>query len=118
MKILVWIFCLLALSFLIHAQDTCATSDQLTRMQMQMQIDRDNLNARIDMQANQTALAFAKQKLDFQAYTDLKIANQNQYIAQQNLAMIDAITIRLITAFFATAGWFFSLTMLNFYWHL
>lgn len=109
------IFCLLTLSLFAHAQETCTCSSQLTQMQMQSQLDRDNLNSRIDQLDNNTQTAIAKNRVDTQADIKVQLANQNTFIMQQNLGMIDAILMRVVVALFATSGWFLSLAMLIHY---
>lgn len=118
MKIGLLFLCLIAMALFIKADSCSDLQTQLTQMQMQAQVDRANFNAQFAMLNNQTQASMLKLRSDAQADTKLQLAEQNQFIMQQNLAMIDAILMRVVVALFATSGWFFSLAMLVHYGRL
>jgi hypothetical protein len=117
MKIWMWTlaFCLIVLSVFINAQETCTCSQQLTQMQMQSQVDRDNLNARIDQQSKNFNSSLTQVKLDMQSKIDVDFAQHDQNMVQENNRVIDQVLMRVTVALIATSGFLVSLIILIIY---
>lgn len=112
------LICLLSLILSLFAQETCATSDQVTRMQMQNQIDIDNINARINSLENKTLSSDQGIILSVQADLQKTKTEINSNTLQTANYIINETLMRVIVSLFATSAFLVSLVMLVIYYRL
>jgi hypothetical protein len=111
----IWFVAMFLLLMAISVKAQCECSDQLTRMQMQGQVDTENLIAMIKAGDNKTMTAIGQAQIDTKAGMDADYAQHDKNMVMLMDAVIDKITMRIVIALFATSGWFLSLSMLLIY---